>query len=203
MKTKHIRTYILAACAALISFPMCAVLRAQTQQADLVSASAELTHGLNSKSAKQGQAVTVELTSSVKTGGRMELPKGTKLEGKVADVQNGDTSKLSLVFDQARLSGGRQVPVKVTLLAAYPPEAMDVADSSLPGMVQQPQHISPDEKVQQDPGTLGNITLTGAVASEVSGVFTSPSHNINLHQGTRLQLAIAPETTAMSTGNGS
>ena len=45
--------------------------------------------------------------------------------------------------------------------------------------------------------------MESAVQSNVSGVFLSKKHNINLHQGTRLQLAIAPETNSMSTASGS
>ena len=45
--------------------------------------------------------------------------------------------------------------------------------------------------------------MESAVQSNVSGVFLSKKHNINLHEGTRFQLAIAPETGSMSTASGS
>jgi hypothetical protein len=207
MKTNHLRTYVLGAAAALFSFAVCASVQAQSQPLDLVTASAELTHGLSSKSTRQGQAVMAKLTSDVKTNGQTELPKGTMLVGKVQEVQNansnGDTTKLSLVFNEARLSNGRQVPIKATLLAAYPPDEIGVAQSTSAYMIQQPRHISSDEKIQQDPGTLGNIALTSSVQSDVSGMFLSKSRNINLHQGTRFQLAIAPESNSMAAGSGS
>ncbi|HZC44113.1 MAG TPA: hypothetical protein VE195_08060 [Acidobacteriaceae bacterium] len=203
----HLRSYALGIAAALVSLPMYASMPAQPQNLNLVSANAELTQGLNSKSTQQGQSVTAKLTSGVKTDGQMELPKGTILVGKVDQAQNsnsdGNKSSISIVFNEARLRNGREVPIKATLLAAYPPVITGVTQSTSSYMIQQPRHIPNDTKVQQDPGTLGNVTLKSAVQSNVSGVFLSKDHNINLHQGTRFQLAIAPETSSMSTANGS
>jgi hypothetical protein len=207
MKTNHLRTYVLGVAAALMSLYICASMQGQSQQLNLVSASAELMHGLNSKSTSPGQPVMARLTSDVKTNGQTELAKGTMLIGKVQQVQNansnGSTSKLSLVFNEARLSDGRQVPIKATLLAAYPPDEIGATESATSYMIDQPRHISSDENTQQDPGTLGNIALTSSVQSDVSGVFLSKSRNINLREGTRLQLAIAPETSSTSAGSGS
>lgn len=207
MKMNHLRSYALGIATALVSLPMYASMQAQPQNLNLVSANAELTHPLNSKSAHQGQSVMAKLTSSVKTERHTELPKGTILLGKVAQVQNanssGNQSKISIVFNEARLSNGREVPIKATLLGAYPPQSSDVAQSASSYMIMQPHHIPNDQKVQQDPGTLSHVMLKSAVQSNVSGVFLSKKHNINLHQGTRLQLAIAPETNSMSTASGS
>lgn len=201
----HLRSYALGIAGALISLPMYASM--QAQNLNLVSANAELTHSLNSKSTRQGQSVTAKLTSDVKTQGQAELPEGTLLMGKVDQVQNaysdGNKSKISIVFNEARLSNGREIPIKVTLLAAYPPMITGVTQSSSSYMVEQPRHIPNDQKVQQDPGTLSHVMLKSAVQSDVSGVFLSKKHNIDLHRGTRLQLAIAPETNVMSTASGS
>lgn len=200
MKMNRLRSYALGIAAALISV---ASMQAQPQHLKLVSANAELMRGLNSKSSRQGQSVMAKLTSNVKTGGQTELPKGTMLMGKVDQVQNGNSSKISIVFNEARLSNGREVPIKATLLAAYPPVDTGVTQSTSSYMMVQPHHIPDDQKVQQDPGTLSHVMLKSSVQSDVSGVFLSKKHNINLHSGTRLQLAIAPETNAMSTASGS
>jgi hypothetical protein len=207
MTMNHLRSYALGIAAALVSLPMYASMQAQPQNLNLVSANAELTQALNSKSTQQGQSVTAKLTSPVKTEGQTELPKGTLLMGKVAQVQNansnGNNTEISIVFNEARLSNGRDVPIKATLLAAYPPVETGVAESVSSYMIQQPAHIPDDQKVQQDPGTLSNVTMQSSVQSNVSGVFLSKKHNINLRQGTRFQLAIAPETNSMSTASGS
>ncbi|HTU50832.1 MAG TPA: hypothetical protein VMF56_09570 [Acidobacteriaceae bacterium] len=207
MTVNHLRSYALGIAAALVSLPMYASMQAQPQNLNLVSANAELTQALNSKSTHQGQSITAKLTSSVKTEGQTELPKGTVLMGKVAQVKNstanGNQSKISIVFNEARLSNGREVPIKATLLAAYPPALIGVAESTSSYMIVQPHHIPNDQKVQQDPGTLNHVMMKSAVQSNVSGIFLSKKHDINLHRGTRLQLAIAPETSSVSTASGS
>ncbi|MGC1870467.1 MAG: hypothetical protein WA700_05870 [Acidobacteriaceae bacterium] len=207
MKMNCLRSYALGVAAALISLPMYASMQTQPQNLNLVSANAELTQALNSKSTRQGQNVTAKLTSNVKANGQTELPKGTVLMGKVAQVQNayanGNGSKISIVFNEARLSSGREVPIKATLLGAYPPVTPGVGQGPSAYMMVQPRHIPNDQKVQQDPGTLSHVMLKSAVQSNVSGVFLSKKHDINLHRGTRLQLAIAPETNSMSTASGS
>jgi hypothetical protein len=207
MKMIHLRPYALGIAAALIALPTYASMQAQSQNLNLVSADAELTHSLNAKSMQQGQSVTARLTSNVKSQGQTELPKGTLLLGQVTQVQsgnaNGEQSQIGIVFNQAKLSNGQSVPIKVTLLGAYPPIVTGVAESTSSYMIVQPHQISNDEKVQQDPGTLGSVMLQSAVQSNVSGVFLSKKHNINLNQGTRLQLAIAPEPNSMSTASGS
>jgi hypothetical protein len=203
----YLRSYSLGIAAALVSLPMYASMQTQPQNLNLVSANAELTQALNSKSTRQGQSVMAKLTSNVKADGKTELPKGTMLMGKVAEVQdansNGNNTKISIVFNEARLSNGREVPIKATLLAAYPPVESGVAESASSYMVVQPYHISNDQKVQQDPGALSHVMMKSSVQSNVSGVFLSKKHNINLHEGTRFQLAIAPETSSMSTASGS
>ena len=77
--------------------------------------------------------------------------------GKVVEVQNtnsnGNNTEISIVFNEARLSNGHQVPIKATLPAAYPPDVTGVEDSASSYMVEQPHHIPSDQKVEQDPGT--------------------------------------------------
>jgi len=205
MKMNHLRSYALGIAAGLMTLPMYASAQSQQQNLNLVSANAQLLRGLDAKSAHAGQVVMAKLMSDVKTNGQTELPSGTMLMGKVAQVQNskGAETQISVVFNEARLSNGSQVPIKATLLAAYPPVVTGITDDTSFFPVAQPLHITSDDKVQQDPGLLGNVMMKSAVQSDVSGVFLSKSHNINLQRGTRLQLAIAPETASGSTANGS
>ncbi len=207
MNMIHLRSCALGIAAAVVSLPMYASMQAQPQNLNLVSANAELTRAIDAKSARQGQGVTAKLTSNVKSEGQTDLPRGAILMGKVEQVQNayanGEKSKISIVFNEARLTSGRKVPIKATLLAAYPPAPMGVAQSTSSYMMVQPRHIPNDERIQQDPGTLSHVMMKSSVQSDVSGVFLSKKHNINLSRGTRFQLAIAPETESMSTASGS
>lgn len=192
---------------------MCGYAAAQTapQNIELVGVNANLVQNLDSKNAAQGQKISAELTSSVKNAGSTELPKGTILLGQVEKVQpssNSGPAQLSIVFDQARLRNGQTIPVKATLLGAYPVDAGSYyedggADGSLEEVL--PTHIASDQKIDQEPGTLSHVALHSAVQSSDSGVFTSKDRNIDLRKGTRLQIAIAAEpangTAAASAGN--
>lgn len=206
MEMNHLRFYALGIAAALISVPMLAATNAHPQHFNLVSANAVLTQPLNSKSARQGQSVTAKLTSKVKTAEQIELPKGTLLMGKVEQVQtaysNGEGSRISILFNEARLENGREIPVKATLLAAYPPQLYYVSDDQNSYMMIQPRTIPSNQKIIQEPGTLSHIALHSAVQSNVSGVFLSKKDDIKLDRGTRLQLAIAPETSSTSMASG-
>lgn len=167
------------------------------QNSRLISADATLIHGVNSSKAAQGQIVSAKLTSAVKTAGTTDLPKGTMLMGKVEQVRASSSgpSQLSIVFDQARLSSGRTVPIKSTLLGAYPANAADYwVDTTNSGslMGTQPHYIAADQKIDQEPGTLGNISLHSDAQSNASGVFMNKDGNVDLKSGTRLQIAIAP-----------
>ncbi|MGH9617173.1 MAG: hypothetical protein ACRD28_10570, partial [Acidobacteriaceae bacterium] len=86
MKPNHLRSLALGIAASLISIPMFAS-QAQPQHTNLVSANAVLMQGLNSKSTHRGQTVTAKLTSKVVASNNVDLPKGTLLTGKVAQVQ--------------------------------------------------------------------------------------------------------------------
>lgn len=184
-------------CAAMI-LATCGYAGAQSmpENIQLVSANASLVRSIDSKNAAQGQIVTAKLTSKVKNAGSVELPSGTMLIGKVEQVQMSNDrgpSRLSIVFDQARLNNGKTIPIKATLLAAYPESTGDYwADTgdSLEGI--QPRHIPADQKVDQEPGTLGHIEMHSSVQSKVSGVFIDKNGNVNLKRGTLLQIAIGP-----------
>ncbi|MHB1937836.1 MAG: hypothetical protein ACYCOR_14785 [Acidobacteriaceae bacterium] len=84
-----------------------------------------------------------------------------------------------------------------------PPAPYSVTQSTMSYMIPQPRHISSEEKIVQEPGTLSGITMKSAVQSNVSGTFLSKKHNINLSQGTRFELAIRPDSNSSSAASGS
>jgi len=193
----------LAIAVALIAACGYASAQSSTGDLQLVGAHATLVQDISSKSASQGDAVTARLTSTVK--GATELPKGTVLFGKVDQVQastNGSPAKLSIVFDRAHLHDGHEIPIKATLLGAFPAPAGYGGydqDSDEPLL---PQSIPVEERIDQEPGTLHNVAMHSAVKEDVSAVFTSRNHNLDLTKGTRLQVAIAPEGGSEGTGLG-
>jgi hypothetical protein len=112
MKHKHLKKFIFAAImfASFSAFSLAAV--AQTAPQLLV---AKFTGKLDSKSAKMGDLMTAKALGTAKLADGTEIPKGSKLIGKVIAVQSKDagagTSTLAVRFDQVELKGGGSHPV--------------------------------------------------------------------------------------------
>lgn len=150
-----------------------------------------LNRTLESKSATVGEPVTATLKGSVKADG-LDLPKGTELTGKVAEVkaaENGGDATVSLVFTTAKLKDGKEVPVKATVIAAFPRSASDGVNGSGVIMGAAPQQVPSDGVYQQEPGALSHVGLKSAVKDSDSGTFTS-SKDFKLPAGTFLQLGV-------------
>lgn len=205
MKVRFSSFSILGISALAVSMYGYAAAQTTPQNIQLVGAQARLINNVDSKDATQGQVITAVLTDNVKTADSTELHKGTLLIGKVQDVQKSDNngpSKLTVVFDQAKLKDGKTIPVKATLLGAFPaPEGFDVDGSGSP-VALLPQSIPDSRQVDQEPGTLSHVAMHSAVQSDASGVFTSDDRNIDLKRGTQLQFALAPTApTSEQSGN--
>jgi hypothetical protein len=90
-----------------------------------IRVNAELTKRIDAKKAKVGETVEARTTSAVKLPDGTELPKGTKLAGKVTDVKarsNTDkTSHVAFSLDQALMKDGHEVPLRVMVMSATAP----------------------------------------------------------------------------------
>lgn len=171
---------------------------AQSQQWQMNGVNARLSHALDAQSAHVGEVVELRLDRTVKTAGGAKLPGGTVVFGEVERVQASQgkgPSSMTLRFTSAELKNGQKIPVKVTVIGAFPAGARsnyldDMSDELPPA----PRHINPMEKYTQEPGLLSHIQMTSAVQARNSGTFTDRDGNVKLNAGTYLQLAIAPQT---------
>jgi hypothetical protein len=167
----------------------------------LVGVNTRLDRTLDSKSAAVGQVVTAKLDGTVTTADGTKLPRGTELVGKIAEVKNANGSpvSVSLLFTSAKLKVGKEVPVKATVLAAFP-EADPVGVSLGDVATQQaPEKVAGDGSFNQQPGALSHVALTSAVKSPDSGTFSSTAGNFKLYAGTFLQVGIAPAGASSGT----
>jgi hypothetical protein len=87
--------------------------------------SAELTKHLDTKNAKQGDEVDARVTDAAKLANGTELPRGTKLIGKVTDVKakskEDKSAHLAFNIDHAVLKDGKELPVVVVVMAVTGP----------------------------------------------------------------------------------
>ena len=142
-----------------------------------IRVNAELTKRIDVKKAKVGEMVEARTTSAVKLPDGTELPKGTKLAGKVTDVRarsNTDkTSHIAFNLDQALMKDGHEVPLRVMVMSVTAPfdEPPDIAamtsgsrgpatQSSTAGAPPTP-NATPGQYVQQSTVSNGVQSLPG------------------------------------------
>lgn len=96
--------------------------------------SATLQKSLNAEKAKVGDQVVLKTTKAVKQNGEVIIKKGTRLIGKVTEVQrkskaNAD-SKIGILFDTLD-QGGHSIPVNVSIIAVANSAAQMAAGDDL------------------------------------------------------------------------
>jgi hypothetical protein len=97
-------------------------LQKQGRQIDLESGTqlaAQLEGTLDARRAKPGDRVVLKTTTAVKQNGQVVIAKGSRLLGRVTDVQRQTTtseSHIGLVFDRLR-SGSTEMPITATILS--------------------------------------------------------------------------------------
>jgi hypothetical protein len=178
----------------LLGFAGAACAQTASQDYQLVGVNARLERAVGSDSVKQGDAIAAKLDESVRTSDGVKLEKGTELEGTVANVapsSNRGPASLTLVFTTAKLKDGKQIPVKVTLLAAYPSGDGDGVTYGNNAVAPPPQHIDPQQAILQEPGLLNKVELKSSVQGDDSGTFSKDDGNFRLSAGTYLQVGIA------------
>jgi len=182
---------------AMVSFLSAGAASAQS----LVGVNTRLVQPLDSQTAALGQTVSVKLDDTVKTADGLKLPRGSKLVGKVTEVKaaaKGEPASVSVVFNTAELKGGKQIPVKATLLAAYPSSQAEDSQYSDQTMAAVAARVAPDHTVDQEPGALPGVALTASVQNTNSGTFTKANGNFKLSAGTFFQMGVAPATSSSS-----
>lgn len=101
------------------------------------SVSAELTKRIDTKNAKQGDELDARVTSTAKLQDGTELPRGTKLIGKVTDVKakskEDKSAHLAFIIDHAVLKDGKQLPVMVAVTSVTGPAQSSAGPMMMPG----------------------------------------------------------------------
>ena len=95
----------------------------ETPAAEMSPVNGELVSKLDSKTAKTGDSVVVQTKASVKTADGTEIPKGSKLVGRVLGVhpsEAGENSQVALQFDHVELKGGQSVAVHSQIQSIAP-----------------------------------------------------------------------------------
>jgi len=105
---------------------------AQAAQIQAASLSAELTKGLDTKKAKNGDQITARTTSDAKLPNGVVLPKGTKLLGNVIEVsaktKEQNSSHLVISLNRAVVKDGQDMPIHAAVTSISAPALPQSAD---------------------------------------------------------------------------
>jgi len=98
-----------------------------------------LVKGIDARKNKAGDNVIARTTENVNSEGHVLIPRGSQIIGRVSEAKARSKvepeSTLGIIFDQAVLKGGREIPLALTIQAIAPPKPENSSDpSDLPRM---------------------------------------------------------------------
>ena len=154
----------------------------------------ELVDKLDSKTAKAGDSVVVKTKSNVTTSDGTQIPKGSKLVGKVVQAkpsgQGNDNSQVALQFDHAELKGGQTMPIRAEIVGL---SASDSEMNAAPDTMASAPSAPSSSPTTASGGMNGSPSASQAQAATPSPTSASPS--------TGPAAGPAPGTVVARTGN--
>jgi hypothetical protein len=161
---------------------------AAAPSAEMSPVNGELVDKLDSKTAKTGDSVVVKIKSNVKTADGTEIPKGSKLVGKVmqakASGQGNDNSQVALQFDHVELKSGQSMPIRAEIVG------LSASDSAM--------NAAPDTTASA-PSASSTSPASPAPASGGMNGTPSTSQGAATPQNTAPQRAASGDATAAPT----
>lgn len=171
-----------------------------------------LTKSLDAKKNKVGDEVAAKVTKDVKSDGRVVIPKGSKLIGRVTEAKarrKGESeSALGLAFDRAVMKDGHEMPLNLAIQAVAAAEGVASAalgDDGLMGSGGGAGSIGSSAMGSAPPPRSGGSSgggLLGGVGSTVSGT-TSTVGSVAGSAGGAVGGTVNSATQVAGSGTGS
>jgi hypothetical protein len=140
--------------------------------AELSPVDGELVDKLDTKTAKTGDAVVIKTKDSVKTADGTEIPKGSKLVGKVVGVkpigEGNENSQVALQFDHVELKGGQNMPVHAEL------QSLSTTDSSASAGAMSSSLSAPSPSPSASGSTAGSGSMSGTSSAAATPATSQP-----------------------------
>jgi hypothetical protein len=99
--------------------------------AELRPVEGELEQKIDSRTAEAGDAVILRTTEQATTADGAEIPKGSKMVGRIVDVtsaeKDSDNAKITIQFEKAELKDGKTLAIKSVLQSVAPGAGDDAA----------------------------------------------------------------------------
>jgi hypothetical protein len=179
----------------------------QGRQIDLQSGTqlaAQLENTLDARHAKVGDRVALKTTQAIKQDGRVVVPKGAQLIGRVTDVQqqtkSSGESHIGLMFDRLR-SGSTEIPISASILSITQTRARAQGDNL--GMESDTMsQSSASTRSSSSTSRSGGGGLLGGVGNTVGGVVNTTTSTVgNVAGSTTNAVGGTVGTTTNAAGN--
>ncbi len=158
----------------------------QKQQGEIVSAgtitNAELTNAIDVRKSKVGDSVVLKTTKSIKQNGETVIPKGTRLVGRITEIQqkskeNGQ-SRIGMLID--RIEGNQiSAPINVSLIS------MATAAANVSDVFASDSSSTSSNSTAR--GSTGSGGLLNGVTNTVGGVVNTATQTAGSVVGTASQ----------------
>ena len=154
----------------------------------------ELVDNLDTKTAKTGDAVVIRTRSNVTTSNGTEIPRGSKLVGRVTAVrpvgEGNPNAQVALQFDHAELQGGRSLSIHAEI------QGLSSSDHDMPAAMAAAPNPQPSAGATA-PG--GSMNGSSAAAAGSTAAQTQPQMSGSSPSSTAA--GPAPGTVVARTGN--
>jgi hypothetical protein len=193
---------ILATCIAASILPA----YGQSEQAGTIQMTnivANVDKSLDAKKAKAGDSFSAKTVSGTTLNDGTNVPAGSVLEGHVDAVAPSDhksDSTMVLTIDKLQIKGGKEIPVRATIMSVATFEAQMGGGSG------QPQDRAFDTSARDSarmngasdprnaasgPHPVPGLTLTSSVTDKNSGTLTQAKGNVHLSNENQIQVSVA------------
>ena len=173
--------------------------------------SAELTKKVDTKNARVGEEVVARTTSTAHLSDGTKVPRGTRLMGKVTEVQSKSAqqkaSRLAFTFDRAVMHNGSMIPIRAVVMSLTPPAVVSASagsdDSAIAGGG--PVTMNDGGRASASGGGLlggGTLRSTGnAVGNTAGGLTSATTQTLNTTANSTRNLGSAAVNTVGSTAS--
>lgn len=178
----------------------------EARQVDLLAETqlaAQLQSALDARHAKVGDRVILKTAEAIKQNGKVVVPKGAQLIGRVTDVQpqtkETGESHISLLIDQLR-AGSTEIPITTSILSITQASSHAQANNS---------SVDSDLMAQSSAGTRSTSPprngngggLLGGAGSTVGGVVNTTTSTVGSVVGTTNAVGSTVGATTSTAGN--
>jgi hypothetical protein len=173
------------------------------QTLQMTNVLANVDKGLDAKKAKAGDAFTAKTVSATTLNDGTNVPAGSILEGHVDSVTPSDhksDSMIVLTIDKVQVKGGKEVPVKATIVSVTTFETAlgqdtggpkDKAFDTSARDTARMNGVGDAQAASTGPRPVPGLSVTSTAANMNSGTLTQSKGNVHLSNQNQIQVGLA------------